>query len=67
MFHNHCFDQKNKKTIKHFLLNIFTFYNFGKICILHGLVFVMYTQYDGDTFFIGTRYVSGGGSKLNTT
>ena len=27
---------KNKKTIKNFLLNIFIFYNFENLCILHG-------------------------------
>ena len=32
---------KNKKNIKIFLLKIFKFYNYLKICILHGHVLVM--------------------------
>ena len=36
------FWSKNKKNIKNFLLEIFTFYNLRKICILHGHVFVMF-------------------------
>ena len=32
---------KNKKNIKIFQMKIFKFYNFGKICISHGHVFVM--------------------------
>ena len=32
---------KNKKNVKSFLLKIFNFYNLRKICILHGIVFVM--------------------------
>ena len=32
---------KNKKNIKMFQLNIFIFYNFKNLCILHGHVFIM--------------------------
>ena len=35
---------KNKKNIKIFLLKIFNFYNFDKICLSHGHVFVMCTS-----------------------
>ena len=35
---------KNKKNIKIFLLKIFNFLSFVKICILHGHVFVMFTE-----------------------
>ena len=33
---------KNKKNMKNFLLKSFNFYNFRKICTLHGHVFVMH-------------------------
>ena len=36
-----CFEQKNKKNIKIFLLKIFNLYSFRKSYILHGHDFVM--------------------------
>ena len=42
--HNLCFEQKNKKNIEIFLLKIFILYNFKNLCILHGHVFVMFSE-----------------------
>ena len=36
---------KNKKIIENLPLKIFIFYNFKKLCIFHGCVFVMFYAY----------------------